>query len=184
MKELKYLELLQNGSIEELKEMLKNDITKNNRVATGGKARVTAVDKLLKLNYKAGRVNLQRPDFYNNMYYFTDSYMALVLNDSAGLEINDNYTYATALYNMIEDKVYNKLYIETSTLLDTIKLKEDYNNSYLGDISYNYKYLDIAVKTLGKDLEIYISEDKKMLKLLNKDNEVAIIMGIIRNVEG
>ncbi len=176
MREQKYLELLSNGKIEELKELLENNIRNGIALKKNSKSRISALNRIEKSIQKIGNSNLIGCTKLNDMYLFTDSYQVALLKDNANYEINEKFPQMENVINKIlEDKT--KLYVDIKDLAYYTKIKMDYKNEFFNNIVFDYKLVKNALDALGGDVELFANKDKNILVFENKENEMYIILG-------
>lgn len=178
----KYLELLNEKRIDELKELLEEEIRKEGALKTNSKSRVNALKRIMKRN--KGKYNILDCGVKDNYYYFTDSYMYAVLNDNCDYSENEKFPVST-LYDMDERMERTRLYITADDLSYYVRTKENYKNEFLKyrddvPMEFNYNYIKDALDILGtkEELLIYTDQDKKMLVLENSNNEHVVILGM------
>lgn len=183
----KYLQLLKDNKLEELKTLLEEELRKEGALKTNSKSRYNALKRIMKRNDI--RLNLQgcgiRANEYNeNEYYFTDSYMYAVLHDNCGYE--EKLGFPTDSLVSIDSRIeLTRLYLGLDDLSYYIKSKTDYSNEYFKcngkPVTFNYKFIKDALDILGtkEELFYYTDQDRKMLIIKNNKNERVVILGKI-----
>ena len=73
MKEQRYLELLKDNKLEQLKELLETTIRDNLALKTNNKSRVNAIKRILKSKVIKERPKLQGCGVLDDKYVFTDT---------------------------------------------------------------------------------------------------------------
>lgn len=176
MKEQRYLELLKDNKLEQLKELLEATIRDNLALKTNNKSRVNAIKRILKSNVIKARPKLQGCGVLDDKYVFTDTYQLAVINDSLGYEVKKDFPNVKSLCDrfMQSDTM---LYVDLEDLLYCYKVKEDYKNAYFNNITFDYNYLKNAIDVMGKDTKIYTNDEKNVLIFRNSNDEMFIVMG-------
>lgn len=180
-----------------LKEKLEKVIREETCYKTTSKTRVNAIKRVAsKWN---DRPALTGYGIYNDYKCVTDSYHLIAIHeenmplklvttdrelaDKVGHEncINANYPNVKALLDFNKDD-YNIVELDYNDIMSYYKLhkKNAENEPYeINGNFYNITYLKNVIDVLGTDLVVYLpKEDIRPMYLVNKDNEIGLVLGI------
>ncbi len=176
MREEKYLKLLDDNKLIELRALLERAIKDNLVIKTNGRARVNAIKRILKSKLVKERPVLQGCGVFDDKFVFTDLYQMAVINDNLGYAVKENFPDIKYVCDRFMQSA-TMLYVDLKDLLYCYKVKKNYKSVYFNSISFDYNHLKNAIDIMGENTKVYTNDAKNVLIFKNNNDELFIIMG-------